>query len=341
MPPIGYIFKATAFLLGLAAFFPSRSGDLSARPDPAVSYADAVSRAARQQAVDDSVASPSGRTILLTHGHRTARAVVLLHGFTNSPRQFLEIANELFAAGDNVYVPRLPHHAEDHGAISVLARITAPELRDCADSAVDIADALGDTVIVAGLSAGGTMAAWVGQYRPDVRRVVIIAPALEVTHVPSLLQGALINLDLRIPNVSHAQAVDTTEPDRNKGFATHAVGQILRLGGAVRSEARQKRPAVNDVVFLLNANDHTVAAPPALELAREWSGRGAHVRVYELPDSLRLPHDVVDERQPTAKPAIMHPLIEGLVSGLAAPRWVQRPLPAPVITLSGSRTALP
>ncbi len=341
MPPFGYIFKATAFLLGLAAFLPSRAGDLSPHPDPAGSYASAVTGAARQQAIDDSVASPGGRTILLTHGHRTPRAVVLLHGFTNSPRQFLEIANELYATGDNVYVPRLPHHAEDHGAISVLARITAQELRDCADAAVDIADGLGDSVIVAGLSAGGTMAAWVGQYRPDVRRVVIIAPALEVTHVPSLLQGALINLDLRIPNVSHAQAADSSEPDRNKGFATHAVGQILRFGGAVRSEAQQRRPAVNDAVLLLNANDHTVAPAPALELARQWRRRGARVRVFELPDSLRLPHDVVDERQPAAKPAITHPLIEALVHGLAPPSWVQRPLPAVAITESASPATVP
>ena len=108
-------------------------------------------------------------------------------------------------------------------------------------------------MIVSGLSAGGTIAAWVGQYRMDVHRVVLVAPALEVTHVPSLLNGAVLRIALRVPNVSRASPRDSTEPDREPGWATHAVAQTLKLGVAVRRAAAEKPPAVKEISMLLNA----------------------------------------------------------------------------------------
>ncbi len=323
--PFGYLFRATVFLLGLAAVVPTRGGDLKPRPHPSADYASAVARVAGQQLADDSVVSPGGRTLLLAHGHRTSRAIVLLHGFTNSPRQFLEIGQTLYAEGDNVLMPRLPHHAEDHGDVSVLKRITAEALRNCADTAVDEAIGLGDTVIVVGLSAGGTMAAWAGQYRPEVRRVVLIAPALELTHVPELLQRPLLNLGLRIPNVTRAEPRDTTTPDRNKGFTTRAIAQVLRLGADVRHRAEVAPPAVRDAEILINASDRTVASGPSFELARSWGTHGAHVHVYEFPDSLRLPHDVIDARHAGANPAASYPVVLALVRGEKPPAWVSEP----------------
>src|SRR5690348_3943799 len=124
LPGVGTVVRLATVVVGVVAAIPTRTGDLSAHPAPAQSYAAAVSLARAQQAIDDSVAVPLGRSILLTHGHRTARAVVLLHGYTDSPRQFADLADSLFAEGDNVYVPRLPHHAERGGDVSRLARVT-------------------------------------------------------------------------------------------------------------------------------------------------------------------------------------------------------------------------
>ena len=46
------------------------------------------------------------------------------------------------------------------------------------------------------------------------------------------------------------------------------------------------------MLFLVNANDHTVKTAPVLDVARAWNSRGAPVAVYEIPDSLGLPHNV-------------------------------------------------
>src|SRR5205823_13618605 len=144
--------------------------------------------------------------------------------------QYYPFAQRLFAEGDNVFVPRLPHHAERSGHLADMGRLTAQELRDLGDASVDVARGLGDTVIVSGLSAGGTIAAWVGQYRSDVGRVVLVAPALEVTHVPSLLNGAVLRIALRGPNVPRASARDRPEPDRMPGLAANADAQTFKVG---------------------------------------------------------------------------------------------------------------
>ena len=300
---------------GLVAFTPTRLGDLRSHPSPVVDYNAAAARIASLRAHEDSVVALGGGSILLTHGQRVPRVVVLFHGLTDSPMQYFPYAQRLFAQGDNVFVPRLPHHAERTGRVADMGKLTAQELRDLGDASVDVARGLGDTVIVSGLSAGGTIAAWVGQYRADVERVVLVAPALEVTHVPSLLNGAVLRIALRVPNVTRASPRDSTEPDRMPGWATHAVAQTLKLGVAVRRSAAEQPPAVHDLTVLLNAHDHTISNAVAVDLARRWQKRGASTHVYELPDSLLLPHDVIDPRHPGSNVAVVYPVLDALIGG--------------------------
>lgn len=320
--PLGIAWHTVILFFGLVAFAPTRSGDLLSHAAPVADYTAAVARIHALQQREDSIVASGGRSILLTHGQRTARAVVLFHGLTDSPLQYLPLAERLFAEGDNVFVPRLPHHAERAGNVATLARLTAQELRDLGDHSVDVARGLGDTIVVSGLSAGGTVAAWVAQYRPEVQRVVLVAPALEVTHVPSLLHGAVLRLALRVPNVTRASPRDSTEPDREPGWATHAVAQTLELGVSVRDAAGDHPPAVHQIAVLLNAHDHTIANGAAIDLARRWRRRGALTAVYMLPDSLALPHDVIDPRHPGSNIGAVYPVVDALLHGTRAPAWV-------------------
>ena len=316
--PQSFSFDSTlrrlALLLGLAATIPLRSGDLRSHPSPVADYQAAVARVAREQAGDDRVAAPAGRTVLLTRGSRAPRVDVLLHGFTDSPSQFAALADSLFELGDNVYVPRLPHHAERSGDARALAGLTAVELRRTADSAVDIAAALGDTVTVVGLSVGGTMAGWIAEHRREVRRVVMIAPAFAAGRVPSRLEGFLIKLTERMPNVTRRSEPDTARPDRNPGFATHALAEVLRLGGAVQDGA-DRAPQATELTLVLNELDRTVKSAVAVEVARRWEARGAEVSVYEFPASLGLPHNVLDGRETSGQPQIVLPSLIALAHG--------------------------
>ena len=323
LPSLAALWRGAMVVIGIAAVVPASAGDVRAHPSPARGYADAVGRARAQIAGDSLVAAPGGESILLTHGGRAPRAVVLLHGFTDSPKQFPALADSLYERGDNVFVPRLPHHAERGRDVGELARLTAPELVRAADGAVDVAAGLGDSVVVMGLSVGGTLAAWAAEHRREVRRVVVIAPAFEWGRLPSVLERPLVNLGSHVPNWTRRAAVDTERPDRDPGFATRGLAQVLRFGMAVRRDAEHLAPARAEVLFLVNANDRTVKTGPVLDLARLWNARGVPVSVYEFPNSLELPHNIVDPMQRGENDAAVYPTLEALAHGDDPPRWIR------------------
>ena len=80
------------------------------------------------------------------------------------------------------------------------------------------------------------------------------------------------------------------------------------------------------MVFLVNANDRTVRESAEEALAREWARHGASVSVFELPDSLRLPHNVVDPPEGRALGAKMRELLRELSYG-ERPSMLVRALP--------------
>lgn len=324
LPGLTTVVRGAMLVFGLAAIFPISTGELRSHADPARGYADAVARAHAMIAADNVVAAPGGATILETHGARAPRAVVLFHGFTDSPRQFAALADSLYARGDNVLVPRLPHHAERGKDVSELAHLTAQELCDTGDQAVDIAAGLGDTVIVLGLSAGATVAAFEAEHRSEVRRAVMIAPAFEFTHAPSMLERSIVNFSEHVPNLTRRAAPEPGRPDREPGFTTHGLAQVLRLGMTVRRDAERLVPPSAEMLFLVNANDHTVKTAPVLDLAARWNRHGTPVSVYEFPDTLRLPHNVVDPIQRRPNAAAVYPVLEALAHGDRVPPWVRR-----------------
>ena len=256
-------------------------------------YTSSVAAIGRRQAVDDSVAVPGARSILLVRGTPTARAIVLLHGLTDSPRQFEAFAYLLHADGNNVYVPRLPEHGLRGGNVGSLSALTAAQMRGAADSIVNEARGLGDSVVIVGLSMGGAIGAWIAQQLP-VSRAVLIAPAIEPGRIPSLIDRPLIGLADRLPPITRRSPPDSARPDREVGFNLRAVAEILELGSSILGQAAREASRTRDIAVLVNASDRTVKESAAEGLARNWLQHGARVSVFELPDSLRLPHNIID-----------------------------------------------
>jgi carboxylesterase len=265
---------------------------LPAQRDQAA-YTSSVAAISRRQAVDDSIAVPGARSILLAGGAPTVRAIVLLHGLTDSPRQFETFAYLLHADGNNVYVPRLPQHGLRGSNVGALSALTAAQLRGVADSVVNEARGLGDSVVIIGLSMGGTIGAWIAQQR-EVSRVILIAPAIEPGRIPSLMDRPLIGLADRLPPITRRSPPDTARPDREVGFNLRAVAETLELGSSILGQAAREASRTRDIVVLVNASDRTIQESAAEALARNWLQHGATVLVFELPDSLRLPHNIID-----------------------------------------------
>ena len=291
---------------------------------PAPSYEDAVAIVARRQALDDSVVVVGGRSRLLTHGARTARVFVLLHGFTDLPEQFAVVGEHLFAGGDNVYIPRLPRHGERRSPMRSLGRISAAELARFGDSTVAIAQGLGDSVIVVGLSAGGVIAGTIAQSHAEVKRTVLIAPAIAAGTISDDEGHGLVMLAARLPDITRTNApLDSTRPDYVQGITTRGLAQVLLLGQQLRDKSADRAPAAREMLFLLNEADHTVSETAAIEVAQHWSDHGAAVDVYRFPASLQLLHNVMEIDARGGNVGLVFPVIEALARGETPPKTAQ------------------
>lgn len=309
-------------LLAVAAVLllrPIGSGRFPSHAHPATGYDDALRRIAAVEALDGPETSPACRTRLLTHGARTARAVVLLHGLTNCPEQFRALGERLCERGANVYIPRLPEHGLADRMTTALARLDARAMCAATDQAVDIGRGLGDSVIVVGLSIGGVMAAWAAQERDDVTRAVPIAPLTGLTRAPGLLTPPAMNLLLALPN----QFIwwDGRTKENLPGpkhvyprFSTRATGETLLLGAAVEADARRAAPRARSIVIVTVGGDVAVDNPAVARLARVWRSHGAHLIVYQFPAGLHLNHDIIDPEQIGGNPALVYPVLLDLIT---------------------------
>jgi esterase/lipase len=296
----------------------------TAHTEPARDFADAVARISQRQLQDDSVVAPGARSILLSHDHPTPRVFVLLHGFTDSPTQFLELGQRVFARGDNVYIPRLPHHADRLRRVRELGRVQAMELPAFGDSSIDAARGLGDTVIVVGLSAGGAIAAHLAQTRADVARALLIAPAIAAGLLSDEQEQGFVVLASKMPDIRRSEAPDSTRPEFIQGITTRGLAQVLRLGHIVHDASSSHAPLTHEMILLLNERDHTVSESAALDLGREWSRHGARVAAYRFPKSANLPHNVMEVSQRGGNLELVLPVVEALAFDHAPPEIVHR-----------------
>ncbi len=114
----------------------------------------------------------------------TERAILFLHGFTNSPQQFAALGEQFFRLGYNVFIPRLPRHGLSDRLTRDLKNLTEQELLQFGETMLDLTLGLGQHVAVSGLSLGGLLAAWIGQHRAEVAVAAPIAPEFGLAAVP-------------------------------------------------------------------------------------------------------------------------------------------------------------
>lgn len=290
----------------------------SAPVSPARDHDEALARFHRTRAGTDPGIRADCLPRLFTHGHRVERAVVLLHGFTNCPKQFDSLAVLLHERGFNVYLPRVPRHGASDRMTTALAELTAEELAACAQSALDLARGLGDRVTVVGLSSAAVAAAWVAARRSDVDDAVLIAPSLGPRGIPAFWTRRLTSTLLVVPNFFVWW--DPTLKERLPGptqsyprFSSRALAQVYRLGFDVTASARNAKPAARRVTVVSSASDEVVSRSDIHDLIRRWREHGAEVREFEFPESLGISHDMIDPEQPYQNVGITYPVIVRLV----------------------------
>lgn len=287
-------------------------------------YTHALARlAAIERGEDDPRINSVCRGYALTHGARTARCTLLLHGYTNCPQQFRRFAALLHARGQNVYVPRLPHHGLVNRLSPDQARITGRDLLRALDEGLMIAHGLGERVAVAGLSAGGNLAAYAAQHRRDVAQAMVIAPVLGAPSIPARATLPLALLARVLPN--QFRWWDPVSKDSRQSpshcyprFSTRALGAIVRLGLGVLRSARWRAPVAAEIIVVTNGADEAVTLAPIERLIARWRATSANLRHYHFPAKLGLLHDLIDPAQRRQQTDRVYPVLLDLLDGAGA-----------------------
>jgi esterase/lipase len=301
-------------LVSALVMMPVDRAPLPSHSHPSLDYDVAVAAYDSLRAAEAPLVMADGASLIYLHGHRTPRALVLVHGITNSPRQFRELAEQFHARGYNVIVPRLPLHGLRAGDVDALRTLTAPKLRDYADAAADVADGLGDTVLVMGLSTGANVAAWMAHHRPDVTRIVVIAPAIKLARLPDMLAAPAMNVADRMPNVTIRQQPDPARRHAYFGVSTRALAETFRFAATVVDEAEADAAVVHDITLVTNGNDRTIDERSAAALGEAWARHGGiTVTRYRFEPLLALPHDVIDVSQRCGAPELVYPVLIALM----------------------------
>lgn len=270
---------------------------------PATTYAEALQRLQHLQAQETAAILPDCGTQLLTHGQKQPRNIVFLHGFTNCPAQFAQLATQFYARGYNVLNVRLPRHGCVDRLTTELAALTASELVNLTTEAIDIAQGLGDEVTVMGLSLGGLLAAWAAQHRRDLQRAVLVSPAIGLTP-PILRHSRWIANGLTLwPNFYQwwdpvAQADKSGPQHAYPRFASRGLAALLYVANHVRAEANRAKPAARLIQVITNAHDPVIDRDVVNTVVAAWRRHGATVQTYEFPAEWNLLHDLIDPAQP-------------------------------------------
>ncbi len=291
---------------------------LSSHPQPAKNYAEALHLIEIFRTKEPQEMNPLSRTQLMTHGNKTDRAIILVHGYTSDPQQFHDLGKRFYDVGYNVLIAPLPHHGLADRMTQEHARLTAEELAFYADRTVDIAQGLGKQVIMMGISAGGVTTAWAAQNRNDIDLAVIISPALGFKKISTPLTAAAMNVYTVLPD-----AIEWWDPILKEkvlpahaypSYSRHALSQILRLGFVVQADAKLKPPAAKKMVIVFNANDSMINNEMTTQMVNIWKAHHASLTTSEFDAALKLGHDIIDPAQPGQQVDIVYPRLMELIN---------------------------
>ncbi|KAB1946754.1 hypothetical protein F8271_06125, partial [Micromonospora sp. ALFpr18c] len=228
---------------------------------------------------------PESRSRLLSHGSRTGRAVLLLHGYTLAPEQYEGLAEEFFDRGYSVWIPRAPQH----GTVDRTAhhRVEAGELTTYAAKGWAVAAALGDEVGVVGISGGAVLAAWLAQVPGTVvRHLLLLSPFFgpNPRQAPAYAVKPLI--------VLYGRRV-LRDRVTSRGYSLAAVTQYLTIARTLPKPPR--RTGLRTAAVAISPLDRVVDLRAAVAVPRRIADANAiPLRVCTLPEALGVEHNTLN-----------------------------------------------
>jgi len=215
-----------------------------------------------------------------------APAVLLLHGFGDTPQTLRALGEHLATEGWLVRAPLLPGHGR---TIRELAASRADDWIAHARAELGALHARHRTVALCGLSMGGALATILAADAPWLPALVLIAPYVEMSALPRRLSrvNALWSIaTVYVRSRGERSIEDPVERARALGHGLVTPRLVAELARVVR-RAREAAPRVTAPTLVIQSRGDNRTPPSAAQAAfdrlgaREkqllWRDRGAHV----------------------------------------------------------------
>jgi pimeloyl-ACP methyl ester carboxylesterase len=129
---------------------------------------------------------------------KTKIALIYLHGFGASHKEGFPVNEDIAKRfGCNMYLARLAEHGIETGSKNEnLAKFTAENYYDSAERSLQIAQQLGDSVVILAESGGAAMALFLASRHPELKGMVLYSPAVRVFRKDAQLMAGPWGLEL-------------------------------------------------------------------------------------------------------------------------------------------------
>ncbi|XGV95491.1 MAG: alpha/beta hydrolase [Leptolyngbya sp. BL-A-14] len=227
-----------------------------------------------------------------------AKVIVFFHGFTAVPEQFVPIGEAFFQAGFNVLIPLLPGHGQA-GDWNADYPPPLPEnpliYQEFGRNWLNDAQALGDRVMVGGLSGGSTLSAWLAlEYAQQIDRSLLFAPYLSGTNalVDWVVERVNVYFEWKIQpgNVSFGYG----------GFHVPALRVFLDMGQQILERAKTQPAA--PMLIVSSADDRAVDQEEHRQLFQSALQFQPRCWYYCFDRKLNMPHNMMTQAEGSPRP---------------------------------------
>ncbi len=229
----------------------------------------------------------------------------MLHGFTGAPSSVRSLADAFAAAGFEVECPLLPGHGT---RVADMVPTRWADWSSTVDEAYVRLAQRTSSVVVAGLSMGGTLTLWTALNHPDVRAAICVNPAAQPQ--PADLVGLLDEMLGQGVEMMPAIGSDIAMPDVVEDAYPETPVAALRslLVDGVAPLAQRYGSAEVPLLLCTSRQDHVVdptqsdflAEAWAAPVERLWLERSYHVATQDYDAATIAEHAVAFARRHVA-----------------------------------------
>ena len=204
-----------------------------------------------------------------SHVAEGEHGALVIHGFTGNPGSMRGVAEAFAAAGYHVEMPRLPGHGT---TVEDMLTTAWSDWSGAAEAAYQTLAARCRSVVVVGLSMGGSLTLWLAAHHPELAGIMCINPATQPQpdEVLAALDGMIAAGDTVMPGIGS----DIADPDAHEsaysGTPLPCLLSFMREGLAVIEPTYS---SLRMPMLLLNSpQDHVVDPAQAEHLATHYGG---------------------------------------------------------------------